>query len=222
MPKTGVFTYISGTYLLTTMSFFQKTISDNELIDGILSNKGQRRLFENRLYEKYAFLIRQGVWKHRLSYDECSMVYSDTILTIIENIENGSFKGHSSLKTYLNTIFSNKCVDLIRKNSTIRQQVHRGDTLDDYINILPDNSRTIVQTLMDEYDMQVLYRRIHQLGEKCQQMIKAWGEGFMDQEIALKMGYQSAAVVKTSRLRCLDKLRAMYDQEEKKGGGENN
>ena len=41
-------------------------------------------------------------------------------------------------------------------------------------------------------------------------MIEAWGEGFMDQEIAVEMGYQSAAVVKTSRLRCLEKLRALY------------
>ena len=210
LSKTRVFTYISETYPPSTMPFFQKKISDNDLIEGILSDNGQRRFCENRLYEKYAYLIRGGEWKHKLSYDECSMVYSDTILTIIENIQNGSFKGHSSLKTYLNQIFSNKCVDLLRKNATNRQQVHHGETLDDYIHILPDDSRGIVQTLINQYDVELLYRRMRELGEKCQQMIKAWGEGYMDQEIAVEMGYQSAAVVKTSRLRCLEKLRDLY------------
>jgi len=67
-----------------------------------------------------------------------------------------------------------------------------------------------VQTLINQYDVELLYRRMRELGEKCQQMIKAWGEGYMDQEIAVEMGYQSAAVVKTSRLRCLEKLRDLY------------
>ncbi|MEO6684331.1 MAG: sigma-70 family RNA polymerase sigma factor [Dyadobacter sp.] len=192
------------------MPFFQKILSDNVLIDGILSKNGSSRSFENRLYEKYVYLIREGVWKHKLSTDECSMVYSDTILTIIENIQNNRFEGRSGLKTYLYQIFNNKCVDLLRKNATNRQQVHKGNTIDDYINILPDDSRSIVQQLIDQYDLEVLHERLRELGEKCRHMLKAWSEGFMDQEIAVEMGYQSAAVVKTSRLRCMEKLREMY------------
>lgn len=192
------------------MAFFQKILSDNDLIEGILSKDGRRHSFENRLYEKYTYLIREGVWKHKLSSDECSMVYSDTILTIIDHLQNKRFEGRSGLKTYLYQIFNNKCVDLLRKNATNRQQVHRGNTLDDYINILPDDSRSVVQQLIDQYDTSILHERLHALGAKCQQMLKAWSEGFMDQEIAVDMGYQSSAVVKTSRLRCLEKLREMY------------
>ncbi|MCF0057863.1 RNA polymerase sigma factor [Dyadobacter sp. CY356] len=199
------------------MPFFQKTLSDNVLIEGILSKDTSSRAFENRLYEKYSYLIREGVWKHKLSTDECSMVYSDTILTTIENIQNNRFEGRSGLKTYLYQIFNNKCVDLIRKNATNRQQVHKGNTIDDYINILPDDSRSIVQQLIDQYDLEILHERLRELGEKCRQMLKAWSEGFMDQEIAVEMNYQSAAVVKTSRLRCMEKLREMYLKGVKKG-----
>jgi RNA polymerase sigma factor (sigma-70 family) len=202
--------YISAEYLLYTMSFFQKILPDNILIDGILSKDGQRRPFENRLYEKYSYLIREGVWKHKLSADECAMVYSDTILTIIEHIQSGRFEGRSGLKTYLYQIFNNKCVDLLRKNATNRQQVHRGETLDDYIHMLPDESKGIIQKLIDQYDQKVLQDRLLEVGEKCRQMLRAWSEGFMDHEIAAEMGYQSAAVVKTSRLRCLEKLRELY------------
>jgi len=39
----------------------------------------------------------------------------------------------------------------------------------------------------------------------------AWGEGYQDKEIAVDLGYQSAAVAKTSRLRCLEKLKKSYE-----------
>ncbi|CAG5009692.1 hypothetical protein DYBT9275_04551 [Dyadobacter sp. CECT 9275] len=192
------------------MAFFRKTVSDSELVKGILEGGNRQRFFENQLYSRYAYLIREGVRKHRLTEDECSMAFSDTVLTVIENIQKGRFEGRAELKTYLYQIFTNKCVDLIRKNATNKQQVNRGVGIDDYMNILPDESRSVVERLMEQYDIDLLHRRMQELGEKCKQMILAWGEGFMDQEIAVKMGYQSAAVVKTSRLRCLEKLRAIY------------
>lgn len=192
------------------MSIFEKSNSDNELIEGILSQDVRYRSFENRLYEKYAYLIREGAWKHRLTMEDCSMAYSDTILTIIENIQKGRFEGRSGLKTYLYQIFNNKCVDYLRKKTTNRQQVHYGETIENFINILPDDSRSVVQNMIEQYDMDLLQKRLRELGEKCQRMISAWGEGFMDQEIAVEMGYQSAAVVKTSRLRCLEKLKELY------------
>jgi RNA polymerase sigma factor (sigma-70 family) len=192
------------------MAFFGKKCTDIEFITGIQKNAPNRRWLENKLYELYAYVIREGVWKHKLTEDECSMAYSDTILTVIENIENRKFEGLSSLKTYIYQIFTNKCVDLIRKNSTNKQQVNRGETLDTLLYVLPDDSRSIIEKLMIEYDVEVLRKRLKELGEKCRQMIEAWGEGYMDQEIAVEMGYQSAAVVKTSRLRCLEKLRELY------------
>ncbi|NIJ53782.1 RNA polymerase sigma factor [Dyadobacter arcticus] len=199
------------------MTLFSKTFSDSELIEGIRGTHAQRRVFENKLYEKYSYMIREAVWKHKLSEDECSMVYSDTILTVLEHIHNGRFKGNSSIKTYLYQIFTNKCVDVLRKNATNKQQVILGDSLDAYLCILPDDSKGIIETLIAQYDMDLLTTRLKELGEKCRQIVQAWGEGFMDQEIAIEMGYQSAAVVKTSRLRCLEKLRGLYGREGKEG-----
>ncbi len=192
------------------MALFRKSQTDADLIKGIGIKGTQARLYENKLYERYLYLIREGTWKHKLTHDECSMAYSDSILTTIENIQSGKFEGRSELATYVYQIFSNKCVDLVRKNTTNKQQVNRGAAIDDYLHILPDESRSIIETLIEQYDMGLLQTRLLELGGKCKQMIMAWGEGFMDQEIAADMGYLSAAVVKTSRLRCLEKLRGLY------------
>ena len=187
-----------------------RQLSDADLMAGIRAGGPQRRLYENKLYEKYDYLIADGTRKHRLSEDECASAYSDTILTAFDNISNGRFEGRSELKTYLYQIFTNKCVDAIRKKTTNRSSVHDAFSLDDSLMQLPDESRSIVQTLIAQSDVEKLHRYLRELGEKCRAMILSWGEGYSDDEIAITMGYNSAAVAKTSRLRCLEKLRERF------------
>lgn len=179
---------------------------------GIRAGGTQRRLYENKLYEKYDYLIADGTRKHRLTEDECASAYSDTILTVLDHITENRFESRSELKTYLYQIFSNKCVDAIRKRTTNRSSVHDALSLDDSLRQLPDEARSAVQQLIAQSDVENLYRHLRELGDKCKTMILSWGEGYSDDEIAQTLGYNSAAVAKTSRLRCLEKLRERWQK----------
>ncbi len=192
------------------MALFSKQPSDAELMAGIRAGGAQRRQAENKLYEKYAYLITNGTRNHRLDEEECASAYSDTVLTLFEHILNGRFEGRSELKTYLYQIFTNKCVDLIRKKTTNRSSVHDAFSLDDSLMQLPDAARSAVQQLIAQSDVENLHRKLNDIGEKCRSMVLAWGEGYSDEEIAQTLGYSSSAVAKTSRLRCLEKLRERY------------
>ncbi|ADB38725.1 RNA polymerase sigma factor [Spirosoma linguale] len=187
-----------------------RQLSDAELMAGIRAGGSQRRLYENKLYEKYQYFITDGIRKHRLAEDECASVYSDTVLAMFDNIVSDRFEGRSELKTYLYQIFTNKCVDEIRKKTTKRSSVHDAFSLDDSLLQLPDEARSIVQKLIAQSDVEKLYKHLNELGDKCRSMILSWGEGYSDDEIAQTMGYNTAAVAKTSRLRCLDKLRERF------------
>ena len=187
-----------------------RKLSDTDLTDGILAGGPERRLYENQLYDRYAYFVREGTRKHRLSEDDCASAYSDTILSVIDHIQTGRFEGRSNLKTYLYQIFTNKCVDFIRKKTTNRSSVHDALSIDDTLLQLPDSARSVVQQLITAGDMERLYDRLQTLGEKCRSMILAWGEGYSDDEIAQQLGYNTAAVAKTSRLRCLERLRDAY------------
>lgn len=179
---------------------------------GIRAGGTQRRLYENKLYEKYDYLIADGTRKHRLTEDECASAYSDAILTVLDHITGSRFEGRSELKTYLYQIFSNKCVDAIRKRTTNRSSVHDAFSLDDSLMQLPDEARSAVQQLIAQSDVENLYRHLGELGDKCKTMILSWGEGYSDDEIAQTLGYNSGAVAKTSRLRCLEKLRERWQK----------
>lgn len=192
------------------MFLFDKTPKDYEILQGIRVGDSKRRWYENKLYEKYHYLVREAQFKHKISYDDAQSAYSDAVLTVIEHISSGRFEGRSEMKTYLYQIFTNKCVDAIRKSTTNKAEVHHAQSLDDSLLWLPDESRTIVQKLIAENEITLLQQHLRSIGEKCRDMILAWGEGFSDEEIAQKIGYNTAAVAKTSRLRCLEKLKEKY------------
>ena len=194
------------------MKLFATGPTDLEIVEGIALSSPRKRFFEDKLYNRYDYLIKEGVFKHRLTEDESSIAYSDSVLSVIENIENGTFEGRSSLKTYMHRIFSNKCVDQVRKNTTNRAQVNLGGSVDEHLYRLQDDTRSVIEELMEQHDIGLLWKCLEELGEKCRQMIRSWSEGIADRQIALELGYQSAEVVKTSRLRCLEKLRSNFLQ----------
>ena len=82
--------------------------------------------------------------------------------------------------------------------------------LEDALAWLPDETQSTVRKLIVESEIETLQQRLRALGDKCHEMILAWGEGYSDEEIAQTMGYNTAAVAKTSRLRCLEKLKEKY------------
>lgn len=193
------------------MGLFTRHLSDAELIANLREGGTVRITAENGLYKKYYFFIRTGARKHALSEDDSATAYADALMVVIDHVCSGRFEGRSELQTYLYQIFMNKCVDLIRKKTTNRQQVHNAVSLDDSLLQLPDSARSIVQELIKQSDIDLLRQQLRNLGDKCQQLLLAWGEDLSDEEIAQQMGYNTAAVAKTSRLRCLDRLRKAYN-----------
>jgi RNA polymerase sigma factor (sigma-70 family) len=194
------------------MSFLKPTLPDDEreIIDSIQQNGAERKRGEERLFNRYAYFIQEGIYKHSLSYEEAFDAYSDTIISAIEKIINRSFEGRSTLKTWLYQIFHNKYVDLLRKKTTNKSSIHQTASISDFMLQTADNAKTIIQQLVDKTDKAVLRQKLGELGENCKKMLMFWAEGYSDKEIAEEMNYKSADVVKTSRLRCLEKLKQLY------------
>lgn len=184
--------------------------ADQEIIRNLSQDNGNRRKGEDDLFNSYAYFIREGARKYRLAEDEAFDAYSDTILSAIEKIRLGRFEGRSSLKTWLFQIFHNKCVDLLRKKTTHKSSVHQTASITDMLFELSDSSKTVVQQLVEKADFDLLKQRLGELGDTCRELLQLSADGYSDKEIAAQMEYKTADVVKTSRLRCLDRLRQLY------------
>lgn len=72
------------------MFLFSKVFKDDAILQGIRAGSTQRRLYENKLYEKYYYLIKQARFKHKLSEDDAASAYSDAILTVMKSSPLGA------------------------------------------------------------------------------------------------------------------------------------
>ena len=184
---------------------------DLEIIDSLRQNNAGRRKAEEHLFNAFVYFIKEGIRKYSLTEEDAFDVYSDTILSAIEKISTGMFEGRSSLKTYLFRIFHNKCVDQIRKLTTNKNKIHRTTSTPDLLSHLSDSAKSIIQQLADRSDFEVLKLKLNEMGDNCRKLLGLFADGYSDKEIAITMDYKTAEVVKTSRLRCLDKLRQSYN-----------
>lgn len=184
--------------------------NDQQIIENFRQGGVSKRKSEEQLFTAYSYFIQEGAQKHNLSDDEAFDAYSDSLLSAIEELKKGTFEGRSSLKTWLYQIFHNKCVDLLRKKATNKNSVHLTTDISNMVPHLSDTSKSIVQKLSDKADWDLLRQQINDLGENCQRLLMLAADGYSDKEIAMIMEYKTTDVVKTSRLRCLDRLRRFY------------
>ena len=195
-----------------SVNFFKPFLptDEREIIDSITQNGNERKKGEERLFNRYAYFIKEAIYKYSLPYEDAFDLYSDTIIVAVEKIANGSFQGRSSLKTWVYSIFHNKYVDLIRKKSTNKNSIHQTLSISDLLLQISDRSKTVIQELIEKTDWEILRQRLVQIGDSCRRMLMLWAEGYSDKEIAGLMEYKTSDVVKTSRLRCLEKLKQLY------------
>ena len=186
---------------------------DRDLITNLLQDGIVRKKAEDQLFSQYAYFIEQGMQKYSFQEDEAFNVYADTIMAAITKITSHSFEERSSLKTWLYQIFHNKCVDLVRKKTTNKSSVHRAQSIPDMLLHMADTAKSVIQEMMEKADKDLVTQKLKEIGENCRQLLLQWAEGFSDKEIAASMEYKTADVVKTSRLRCLEKLRQLYKKD---------
>lgn len=186
------------------------TGSDDQLIDNLRQGGTPRRKSEEQLFSTYSYFIREGMFKYNISEEEAFEAYADTILAAINELVKGLFEHRATLKTWLYQIFLNKCVDLLRKKSTNKNSVHHTISIGDWLLRLSDNNRTIIQQLADKSDWEDLRQHLDRLGENCKNLLMLAADGYSDKEISTMTDYKTAEVVKTSRLRCMERLRKLY------------
>jgi RNA polymerase sigma factor (sigma-70 family) len=186
--------------------------NDREIIQGLKAGFRERASCERLFYQQYSYFIREGCRKYHLSHEDSFSAYSDAVLSAILNIVNDRFDGVSSLKTYLFRVFSNKCIDLVRKNTINREQVHQSTTVPELLGQLPDKARSCIELLIDKDKRDAIRIYIEKIGEKCREILLLFEDGYSDKEIAEQLTYNNAAVAKTTRLRCIEKLKDQLQQ----------
>lgn len=185
---------------LTTMTY-----SDEHLTGEIHAGGRRQERAVKQLYEQCFHLARFGKTKYRqLDDDDVVSAYNSAILAVRNQILNGAFRGDSAIQTYLNRIFMNRCIDILRTQSSnpIELVERLPESTDDSQDLL---SRWAVEEQVEEVKQKLL-----QLGSACQQILM-YSEylGYSSDEIAEAIGFKNANSVNSKKYACLQKLREL-------------
>ncbi len=181
--------------------------NDDEIVEGLKQTGSVKRKAEDKLFSTYAYFMPTGQKKYDLDEDHIFTAYSETVFKTISKITNNEFEGRSSLKTYMHSIFHNNCVDLLRKKSSNKYAVNKAEEVTGTVEKLSDPAKSIIQTLIEKTDLEILKEKLKNIGSKCKDLLELFLEGHSDKIIAQQLHYSNSDVVRTSRGRCIEKLR---------------
>lgn len=182
----------------------KKINGNNEqiLIANIRSGGVNQERAMSELFKSYHAFVGMGQGRYRLSEDQSLQAFSDSLLSFRRQVLQENFRGESLIKTYLFRIFSNKCVDIIRKRPSKELETleHARD--------VPVNSPDILRSLIVAEELEKLMHEFEKLGESCKQiLLLAEYQGYTSAEIADKIGFKNAHTVNSKKHKCLQRLR---------------
>ena len=192
------------------MIFRKNKLSETHLIQSLQAGDKNAQLAEKQLFNQYAGLVVKGQKQHQLSEDDALDVYSETMLTVFQHIRRNTFKGDSSLKTYIFSIFNKKCIDAIRKKTTTKSRVHYWT--EDLETINNRAARQNIQQYLEQTELlQQLETALTQLGQVCKQIILEYAYGYSYNEIATRLNppFKNAKSVKSKKSQCMKKLQTV-------------
>src|SRR5690606_40078782 len=69
------------------------------------------------------------------------------------------------------------------KKTTKKSAVYQTDTINEYIQQLPDDMHNAIQQLILENETVRIRKALKKIGEKCYQLVIQWSEGYSDKEV---------------------------------------
>ena len=137
-----------------------------------------------------------------LSHEECEEIYNDSFMALCENISSGKLQTLTcSLQTYINQIGRNKSVSYLRS---------KGEDL----HLIPDYEIAQWDDLPEDEDIEAdllekVYRLVKEMqNDTCRKLLFGFYWHHYTMEMLAKLiGANSADVAKTTKNRCLTKLR---------------
>lgn len=179
--------------------------TDSYLIGEIRAGGNRQEHGIRRLYEQFYYLSRQNRQKfNQLDESEVVTAYNSAIISLRKQLITGTFRGESTLSTYLTRIFTNKCIDLIRQNNPAKHRVASLESVSDMEDETPNALHLLVQS--DQVERVRYY--LQHMGDVCRQiLLDSEYYGYSSEEIAQRIGFNSAASVNSKKYTCLQKLR---------------
>jgi len=178
-------------------------VTDQELFEGI-ARKDDRAF--SYLYQQQQERILRLVRQHNGTAEDARDVFQEGLIALWSNIAAGKFelREGARLSTYLYALCRNRWISRLRQRKPVA-------SLDDNPQLEPAAE---VEELGAHYErVATLQQHFRQLGEQCRRLLALfYYQKTSLREIAAELDITEASA-KNQKYRCMQRLKAFYDQE---------
>ncbi|MEO0895462.1 MAG: sigma-70 family RNA polymerase sigma factor [Bacteroidota bacterium] len=178
----------------------QRKQKEKELMEGLLKSGTEKEQYEQMMFKEYMNIIWKGKHKYNLTEEEAKDAYTDAMLASMKAIRKGSFRGESSLFSYIQSIFFKKCIDQFNRRKT------SFDEYEETSMQIPDSSQDVLAKLEVRDKFIQLKLHLNQLGERCKELLLYFAEGYSMEEITSIMGFANARTAASQKYNCKKQL----------------
>lgn len=180
--------------------FDNRSFSDEEIISAISSSSSIDAAVRH-IYERHYHAVSEYVRQNGGSWQDGEDIFQEAIVTFIELVRQGKFRGDSSVGTFLYAVNRNIWLNEIRKRG-------RQESYHKKFGLAQDETVEGVDLLISKREARLqVMKMIDQLGEACKTILIAfYYEKLAIADILKKLNYQNEQVVRNKKAKCMKML----------------
>lgn len=206
--------YISNSHLLLK-KMDALVINENpgtsieiDLLISIRGDEKRRGRYVKKIIDDHQGFIHKLKLETGLNEEDLRDIYTDTVLLVLQHIENGVFKGESKLSTYFYRVFYFRTIDFVRKKESNRI---------DYTDSLPESydfGQNVLRELEQKEEVCLIFKVLDKMENPCRQIIMDWAYwGYSPEEIGKKIGVPDPVKFSKLKYNCLGRFRKLLTKE---------
>ena len=174
-------------------------LPDDAIVAGILSNDLNDIIFY--IYRQYAELISFNVVTMGGSLQDGEDIFQETVVTFIDLVRKGKFRGESSVKTFLVAVARNIWLNELKRKKSGDQRAKIFETNRGHI------ENDVLENLNQREKREQLLSLMDRLGDSCRKILTLfYYENLPFEEIIGKMGYETEQVARNKKYKCMREL----------------
>jgi len=180
-----------------------RNLADGELMEAIRLGKGLDaaiKLVYRDHFESMAWLVKNN----NGSQQDAEDIFQEVVVSFIELVQKGKFRGESSVKTFLFSMTKNTWLNELKKRGRTGARELKYEKAKDQQEM--DVSHFIAEQEAKKQVMDV----VGQLGDTCKKiLVMFYYENLSMKEILVNLEYENEQVVRNKKYKCLKQLEQM-------------
>jgi RNA polymerase sigma factor (sigma-70 family) len=156
------------------------------------------------LYRIHYRLLSQYVICNNGSADDAQDIFQEVIISFVQLVQAGKFRGESSIRTFLFSLNRNLWLNELRRRGRSMSREER------YHEMMPQDTGDVQRGLEYREAYTELMRVLDELGEVCKKiLVQFYYEKRSMKEIVLTLNYENEQVVRNKKHKCLKKMESL-------------